>query len=439
MVPTRAVADSPLAACMSTTFEDLEQSADRGAAGADPFDAFLAGKSTVVGSPRHWFNMYFPAREFSEDLDILVTSCASAQAAQLAVTNPRGRIVAIDTDADALEQAEARKRKHALSNLEIVEQTVEDVSGLERNFDLIFSSGELCYLTDPSRGLRALRDALLPSGVMNLKLIGSYGRQGIQLVRLMLGILGVHSGEPQERTRKVLEALATADPFGSGGSQLKSWAGDRSAIEALLQKNEQTYDIPGLYRLVESSGLRVQRPLCQAYYQPQCTQLAASGELFTQVMGLPEDNQQAITELYRGGMQAHEFIVCRDDRPASEYDISFDGQGWLDYVPVANPGLSIIQEDLPPGTAARLRWDSHYYPEISALVDARQASLFNAGDGFRTISEVIAEAGGGLQDGTDREFARNFFQSMWRLDYLWFRTVSRRAALPEGPLPVAPI
>jgi hypothetical protein len=338
-----------------------------------------------------------------------------------------------------LEQAEARKRKHALSNLEIVERSVEDVSRLKREFDVIFSSGELCYLKDPSCGLRALRDALRPSGVINLKLIGSYGRQGVQLVRLMLGILGVNSAEPQERARQVLTALASSDPFGNGGSQLKNWANDRSAIDLLLQKNEHTYDIPGIYRLVEGSGLRVQRPLCQAYYQPQCTLLASSGDLFSHVMGLPQDNQQAITELYRGGMQAHEFIVCRDDRPRSEYDISFDDQGWLDYVPVTNPGLSIIQGDLPPGAAARLRWDSHYYPEISALVDARQASLFNACDGFRTIEEVIAEAGGGTGDGTDRAFAKNFFQSMWHLDYLWFRTGSRRVAIPEGPLPAAPI
>ena len=424
---------------MSLTFEDLEQSAGSGVGAADPFDAFLAGESTVIGSPRHWFDMYFPAREFSEDLDILVTSCASDQAAQLAVTNPRGRIVAIDTDATSLEQAEARKRKHALSNLEIVEQSVEDVSRLERDFDVIFSSGELCYLTDPTRGLRAFRDTLRPSGVINLKLIGSYGRQGVQLLRLMLGILGAKSGEPKERARQVLMSLASSDPFGSGGSQLKSWASDRSAIDLLLQKNEHTYDIPALYRLVEGSGLRVQRPLCQAHYQPQCTLLANSGELFGQVTGLPQDNQQAITELYRGGMQAHEFIVCRDDRPSSEYDISFADQRWLSYVPVTNPGLSIIQEDLPPGAAARLRWDSHHYPEISALVDTRQAALFNACDGFRTISEAIAGAGGGTHEKTDRDFAKNFFQSMWQLDYLWFRIGSRRAVMPEGPLPAAPI
>ena len=423
---------------MPTTSKDVEcppSGGDR----ADPFDAFLAGESTVVGSPRHWFHMYFPARAYSEELDILVTSCASDQAAQVAVTNPRARIVAIDTDAGSLEQAEARKRKHALSNLEIVEQTVEDAPGLGRDFDLIFSSGELCHLEDPSQGLRALRETLRPSGVINLKLLGSYGRQGVQLLRLMLGILGIDSSQPPERARKVLAALAAGDPFGPSGSQLKGWAEDRSAIKVLLQENEHTYDIPGLYRLVEGSGLRIQRPLWQAHYQPQCTLLANSGELFHQIMGLPQDNQQAITELYRGGMPAHEYIVCRDDRPVSEYDVSFDDQRWLDYVPVTNPGLSIIEQDLPPGAAARLRWEAHYYPEISALVDARQASLFNASDGFRTISEVISDAGGGARDLAEREFAKNFFQSMWQLDYLWFRTASQRAALPEGPLPAAPI
>ena len=427
---------------MPTTSKDLERPASVGD-NTDPFDCFLAGESTVVGSPRHWFHMYFPARGYSEDLDILVTSCASDQAAQLAVTNPRSRIVAMDADTGNLEQAAERKQKHSLSNLEIVELTVADTSRLGREFDVIFSSGELCYLEDPSKGLRALREALRPSGVINLKLLGSHGRQGVQLLRLMLGILGIDSSQPRERAQKALAALAASDPFGAGSSQLKNWANDRLAIEALLQENERTYDVPGAYRLVEDSGLRVQRPLCQAHYQPQCTLLANSGDLFKDIAGLSEDNQQAITELYRGGMPLHEYIVCRDDRPLGEYDVSFEDQRWLGYVPVSNPGLSIIERDLPPGAAARLRWDAHHYPEISALAGGRQAALFNACDGFRTISEAIACAGG-TQDEAGREYARNFFQSMWQLDYLWFRTAPQQAAspaelLPEGPLPAAPI
>ncbi len=423
---------------MPTTSKDVERPASAGV-DTDPFDAFLGGESTVVGSPRHWFHMYFPGGVYREDLDILVTGCASDQAAQLAVTNQRSRVVAIDTQANALEQARARKLKHALSNLEIIEQPVENVPALGREFDLIFSSGELCYLADPSRGLRALRDVLRPSGVINLKVLGPYGRQGVQLVRLLLGILGIHRGPSRERAPEVLLALASSDPFGSGGGQLRSWAEDPSAMEALLQENEHTYGIPGLYRLVESSGLRVQRPMYQAHYQPRCTLLANSGELFDQIMQLPQDKQQAVTELYRGGMPVHEYVVCRDDRDPNEYEVSFDDERWLDYVPVTNPGLSIIESDLPTGAAARLRWDAHCYPKISALVDARQASLFNCCDGFRTISEVIADVSGGWEDVTPREFAKNFFESMWRLDYLWFRTAPPPLEKPGGLLPAAPI
>ena len=422
---------------MPTTSKDVERPVSTGA-DTDPFDAFLGGESTVVGSPRHWCHVYFPGGVYREDLDILVTGCASDQAAQLAVTNQRSRIVAIDTQANALEQARACKQKHALSNLEIIEQPVENVSALERDFDLIFSSGELCYLDDPSQGLRALRDVLQQSGVINLKVLGPYGRQGVQLVRLLLGILGINSGPSHDRAREVLSALASSDPFGSGGSHLRSWAEDPSVIEALLQENEHTYGIPELYRLVESSGLRVQRPMFQAHYQPRCTLLANSGELFDQIMNLSEDNQQAVTELYRGGMPVHEYVVCRDDRDPNEYDVSFDDDRWLGYVPVANPGLSIIQADLPTGVTARLRWDSHHYPEISALVDARQASLFNSCDGFRTISEVIADVSGSWEE-TPREFAKNFFESMWRLDYLWFRTAPPPVETPGGLLPAAPI
>ena len=89
---------------------------------------------------------------------------------------------------------------------------------------------------------------------------------------------------------------------------------------------------------------------------------------------------------------------------------------------IRNPGLGISEQNLPTKAVARLHWASHAFPEINALVDSLQARLFNAVDGCRTISEVVSHAGAEFDEPAAREYARNFFRSMWIFDYFWFRT-----------------
>ena len=124
-------------------------------------------------------------------------------------------------------------------------------------------------------------------------------------------------------------------------------------------------------------------------------------------------------------MASHEVVVCRDDRPAASWRVGFDGSDWPGYVPIRNPGLTISEQDLPTKAVARLQWASHAFPEINALVDSLQARLFNAVDGCRTISEVVSHAGAEFDEPAAREYARNFFRSMWVFDYFWFRTACR--------------
>ena len=198
-------------------------------------------------------------------------------------------------------------------------------------------------------------------------------------------------------------------------------------LDALLRPEETSFDVPALYKLLERSGLSLQRFLYQAHYFLECSRLAAFPELLAEVQQLPETEQFALAELYRGSMASHEVVVCRDDRPTASWRIGFDGGDWPRYVPIRNPGLGISEQDLPAKTAARLHWESHAFPGINALVDSLQARLFNAVDGRRTISEVVSHAGAEFDEPAAREYARNFFRSMWRFDYFWFRTARRDA------------
>ena len=43
---------------------------------------------------------------------------------------------------------------------------------------------------------------------------------------------------------------------------------------------------------------------------------------------LPDAERHAAVELFRGDIAMHSLVACRDDRPAENYQVSFDGQAW---------------------------------------------------------------------------------------------------------------
>ncbi len=401
--------------------------------GPSTMQGLIEGSATVVGSPSHWFHVYFPARKPTTDLDVLVAGCGTDLAAQLAASSG-SRITAIDTRSDALQQAARQKQSCRLENLQIVELPLEEVSSLGGDFDLIFSPADPCYRPDPSGSLRPLRNVLRPDGSINLTLLAPYGRRGMQTIREILRRLRSPSGaQGAEMARQVLSLISQDVAEGSRKQQARASINDPAILEALLRPEETSFDVPALYKLLERSGLRLQRFLYQAHYFFECSRLAAFPELLAEVQRLPETEQFALAELYRGSMASHEVVGCRDDRPTASWRIGFDGSDWPRYVPIRNPGLGISEQDLPSKAAARLHWESHAFPEINALVDSLQAGLFNAVDGRRTISEVVANAGAEFDDPVAREYARNFFRSMWVFDYFWFRTARRSE--DEHPAP----
>ena len=391
--------------------------------GPDTVQGLVEGSTTVVGSPSHWFHVYFPSRKATADLDVLVAGCGTDLAPQLAAANSGSRITAIDTRSDALQQAARQKQGYRLKNLEILDLPLEEVGSLGGDFDLIFSPADLCYLPDPSGSLRLLKKVLRRNGSINLTLLAPYGRRGMQTIQEILRRLRSPSG-PQgvEVARQVLSLISQDAAEGPAKEQARAWINDPAMLDGLLRPEETTFDVPALYELLEQSGLKLQRFLYQAHYFLECSRLAAFPDLLAEVQGLPEPEQFAVAELYRGSMATHEVVVCRDDRPTASWRVGFDGSDWPRYVPIRNPGLGISEQNLPAKAVARLHWESHTFPEISALVDSLQARLFNAVDGCRTISEVVSQAGAEFDEPAAREYTRNFFRSMWVFDYFWFRT-----------------
>ncbi len=164
---------------------------------------------------------------------------------------------------------------------------------------------------------------------------------------------------------------------------------------------------------LERAGLIFGRWVRQAPYLPWCGAVASTphGALLT---ALPERTQYASLELFRGTMVRHTFVAYREDG-TQHNGVDFEGEDWLDYVPIRLPDTVAVRERLPDGAAAVLINRNHTYTDLYLPIDQTQDRLLAAVDGERTIAEIC--------DGPkDRGLARAFFEQLWRWDQVVFDT-----------------
>jgi SAM-dependent methyltransferase len=372
------------------------------------------------------FHLHWPDRAYQPDLKVLVAGCGTSQAAKHALRQPASQVVGIDISTTSLRHTQALKRKYKLSNLEVHQLPVERASELGCCFDKIVCTGVLHHLPDPEAGLRALGAVLEPDGVMHLMVYAAYGRAGIYMLQEYCRRLGIgHTDQEIQDLAVTLAALPPHHPLARLLSESPDFYSKAGLADALLHPQDRAYTVPQIFDLIEDSGLRFCRWVRQAPYLPHCGSLAETPHA-ARLAKLPQREQYAALELFRGTMLRHNLIVYRHDNSS---DLPhFDNNGWLVYVPVRLPEAISVQQRLPPGAAAVLINQNHTDPDLALPISASQLRLFEAIDGKRSIAEIIdhvSQSGAGSLH-QPRELARSFFEKIWWHDLVVF-DASRKA------------
>src|SRR5262249_36951168 len=144
--------------------------------------------------------------------------------------------------------------------------------------------------------------------------------------------------------------------------------------------------------LVDSSGLAFGRWHTQAPYMPQCGAIAATPHA-GRLSALPEREQYAAMELWRGTIAAHTGVLHHGGAPAPSSSLRFDYDRWPRFVPIRLPHAICVQERLPPGAAAVLLNRSHRHHDLLVPLDGLEKRIFDAIDGRRSIADIAKEAG----------------------------------------------
>jgi SAM-dependent methyltransferase len=360
-------------------------------------------------------------------MTVLVAGCGTSQAAKHALRQPEARVVGIDVSSTSIRHTQELKRKYKLENLEVHQLSVERVGELGRSFDKIVSTGVLHHLPDPDAGLRALRDVLNPEGAMHLMVYATYGRAGIYMLqeyarRLEIG----DSDEEIHELANTLMSLPQDHPLARLLGESLDFRSKAGLADALLHPQDRAYTVPQIFEFIDRCGLVFGRWVRQAPYLPQCGELAKTAHN-SRLEQLPEAEQYAAVELFRGTMVSHTFLAYRDDRSGERQLIKSDDDRWLEYVPIRLPETISVQKKLPPGAAAVLINQAHTTPDLILPVDAEEKRLFDAIDGKRNIDEIIHDT---LADDDSHERAGSFFERLWQYDQVVFDAFSGFAPTP---------
>lgn len=387
---------------------------------------------TSAAACREWFDpsdchrIFWPDRDYKPDLDILIAGCGTNQAAIFALANPAASVVGIDVSESSLNNERHLKDKHQLSNLQLHRLPIEEVSTLQRDFDLIVSTGVLHHMADPAAGMKALGSCLRRDGVLAVHLYGRYGRLGVDMVESIFRDLGLGLDAPSiEAAGKIILSLP---PNHLVHSHLKAAAGsvippveDVSALfeavswvaDTFLHGRQRTYTVEDCIDLVASAGLIFQGWLQKAPYYPH--ELFESGNLLSSAVSGLSDEVKMWSVMERVHAPAsHWFISCRPDRPRESYLIDFSTPEALEYIPLWHARCGFSNNMI-------------FQPNFQMNLQPLFCPFAEHVDGHRTISEISARVASTIElrvngrsaDVTDAQrLGRELFKGLWRLDFV---------------------
>jgi SAM-dependent methyltransferase len=378
------------------------------------------------------YHLFWPGRAYQEEQSILIAGCGTSQAAKHALRWPSAQVTGIDFSATSVRHTLALKRKYRLDNLQVHQLAVERIAELGMSFDQIVCTGVVHHLPDPEAGLKALCSALKADGAMHLMVYAPYGRAGVYMLQEFCRRTGIQPGAKEIRELMVaLTALPPGHPLQTLLHEAPEIRQEAELADALLHPQDRAYTVAQFFDFIERCGLVFARWVRQAPYSARCGVIARLPQA-ARIAQLPEMEQFAAIELFRGTMVRHSAVLYRNDCPGVAQPVDFTGETWIGYVPMRMADTICIQEKLPPGAAAVLINQTHTYRDLVMPIDAKEKRFFDAIDGKRTCGAILEKTLPATPKKPEIEAARSFFERLWWYDEVVFDT------LPQSGRNIAP-
>ena len=126
--------------------------------------------------------------------EILIAGCGTGQhSIGTAARFKFSKVLAIDLSLSSLAYAKRKTEELGIENINHMQADILDLRQLNKQFDIIESSGVLHHMDNPMAGWKALKDCLKPGGLIKIGLYSEIARQHIVEMRKEIGNAGIGS------------------------------------------------------------------------------------------------------------------------------------------------------------------------------------------------------------------------------------------------------
>jgi len=196
----------------------------------------------------------------TEGMTILDAGCGSGyKSLILAEANPGATIVGVDISEPSVKLARRRLKHHGFENIDFHTLALEDLPGLNQQFDYINCDETLYLLPDPLAGLKAMRSVLKPGGILRTNFHCRLQRHDYfraQEAGTLLGLMKGHNQEQDISTfRTAMDALKTGVSLKESTWSDNYKTNDQAVLANHLLRGDKGLIIPDFLALLEAAGL----------------------------------------------------------------------------------------------------------------------------------------------------------------------------------------
>lgn len=201
----------------------------------------------------------FDAHNFSAShLDVLVAGCGTGfEPIDLARMDPSLNITALDLSRASLAYGCRIARELHINNIQFIQGDILAVDKLQKQFDVINSTGVLHHMENPEAGWHALCAVIKPGGVMRISLYSELARAKIVAARTFIQKKNISSNnESIKQFRAYLFSLSAQHPL-NPLIQSHDFYSTSGCRDLLFHVQEHRFTLLQLKTIIQRLGLRL--------------------------------------------------------------------------------------------------------------------------------------------------------------------------------------
>ncbi|MBI1778567.1 MAG: class I SAM-dependent methyltransferase [Proteobacteria bacterium] len=233
----------------------------------------------------------------------------------------------------------ARRRAEKLDvaeRIRFVQGSLLDLERLDLGlFDFISCSGVVHHLDKPVQGVHSLAQALKADGGICLMVYGALGRTGVYPMQQMLRAIAPDSLPFAKRIRTARHLLRQLPPTNWLNRHMMPFEApdDSRLVDLFLHPRDVAYQIPALFRLLETAGLNFRSFALPALYSMRT--YTSDATVLAVVSTLQPMEQYAFAENFIGAIKTH---IVYAVRPGGVHAA----------LTVATPGMALVWRHSTP-------------------------------------------------------------------------------------------